>query len=714
MAKFAFYFLISFLVLLTASPVCQAVLLSNNYIEVSINDTTGQFTMGLPNNGPILLYGHPNPWSSFTTVQLDATNFTNYSGPIGTLTTAPYNSGDSNITVFNVNNILEVTQTLTIVTSWTSGDPDWVMIKYSIKNNDASSHNVAVRVMLDTMLGPNDGAPFRIPGTGAVTHEMEFDSASIPNYYLAFDDLTNPTVVSQGTLQGELATKPDRFVTADWSNIVSTEYDFTVDPDKPFDGSDGDYPDSAVGVYWFSASLGSGESGDFVTYYGVGSVEIDGAVPLVVGLTSPGNLSVIDKELSPNPFTIVAFLENSAVGVTETLTGITTELSLPFGLELASGETALKTVDDLAVGANTQVSWNVNGTGIIGGDLWYTVEVAVTNTGVSPNSKSVSKRITLADSVTGFAKVLGDGQVSLNWTNLDFANLSWNNLSATSWAGTLMLRRAGNYGGTLPTNGTSYNAGDSIGAATVVYCGSGNYSSSPLTDTDLTNDTRYYYTAFTYDNTQDYIPAGAGIFVTPVAADTTPPADVTNFTATGGSSVTLTWTNPSLTDYPDFKGVKILRKTATYPTTYDDPNATYIYDGTGTSYVDNYNISNGTIYYYTAFTYDEVPNYSSGVSANAIPSAGNGGGGGGGCFIATAAYGTPMAEEVKLLSEFRDEYLLTNELGRGFVAFYYKHGPQWAEFISDNEELKSLVRVGLKPMSGLVSFLTNQPSSGKL
>jgi len=34
-----------------------------------------------------------------------------------------------------------------------------------------------------------------------------------------------------------------------------------------------------------------------------------------------------------------------------------------------------------------------------------------------------------------------------------------------------------------------------------------------------------------------------------------------------------------------------------------------------------------------------------------------------GCFIATATYGIPMAEEIGILHEFRDEYLLTNPLG---------------------------------------------------
>ena len=38
-----------------------------------------------------------------------------------------------------------------------------------------------------------------------------------------------------------------------------------------------------------------------------------------------------------------------------------------------------------------------------------------------------------------------------------------------------------------------------------------------------------------------------------------------------------------------------------------------------------------------------------------------------GCFIATAAYGTPMAEEIQILREVRDGYLLTNTAGRALV-----------------------------------------------
>ncbi|MFH0731978.1 MAG: PKD domain-containing protein [Candidatus Omnitrophota bacterium] len=74
-----------------------------------------------------------------------------------------------------------------------------------------------------------------------------------------------------------------------------------------------------------------------------------------------------------------------------------------------------------------------------------------------------------------------------------------------------------------------------------------------------------------------------------------------------------------------------------------------------------------------------------------------GGGGGGGCFIVTACYGTPQAQEVKILSQFRDNYLLTNPLGTQLVQFYYKHSPKWAEYIKDKAVLKRAIRTLLRP-----------------
>jgi hypothetical protein len=62
------------------------------------------------------------------------------------------------------------------------------------------------------------------------------------------------------------------------------------------------------------------------------------------------------------------------------------------------------------------------------------------------------------------------------------------------------------------------------------------------------------------------------------------------------------------------------------------------------------------------------------------------------CFIATAAYGTPTAEEIDVLREFRDTVLLESTVGSQFVALYYRLSPSLADFIAGNELVRALVR----------------------
>ncbi|MDH4219142.1 MAG: hypothetical protein OEW23_10240, partial [Candidatus Aminicenantes bacterium] len=83
-------------------------------------------------------------------------------------------------------------------------------------------------------------------------------------------------------------------------------------------------------------------------------------------------------------------------------------------------------------------------------------------------------------------------------------------------------------------------------------------------------------------------------------------------------------------------------------------------------------------------------------------------GGGGVCFIATACYGTSMVKEVKILSAFRDQYLLTNPMGRVLVNFYKIYSPRVADFIRDKEYLKAGVRECLRPFIKIMSQIVKQ------
>jgi hypothetical protein len=62
------------------------------------------------------------------------------------------------------------------------------------------------------------------------------------------------------------------------------------------------------------------------------------------------------------------------------------------------------------------------------------------------------------------------------------------------------------------------------------------------------------------------------------------------------------------------------------------------------------------------------------------------------CFIATAAYGTPTAEQIDVLREFRDVVLLQTAPGSQLVGLYYRLSPPIADFIARSDLSRTFVR----------------------
>lgn len=128
----------------------------------------------------------------------------------------------------------------------------------------------------------------------------------------------------------------------------------------------------------------------------------------------------------------------------------------------------------------------------------------------------------------------------------------------------------------------------------------------------LRSDTIYHFRIIATEVTGLSSSSADNAFST--TADITPPANVSNFTATPGNRlVTLRWRNPP---NPDFSYVVIVARTDRYPASPTDGRE--VYRGSGTQTTD-IGLVNGTNYFYANFAFDRSNNHASGALANAIP-----------------------------------------------------------------------------------------------
>ena len=315
----------------------SAQMIGNDYIQFYVADTndsvnSGRFTIGNTGGNPnyssddnqILLFGHPSPWSSYTTIRINNTNYIFQADE-----TTYDSSGLKTVSTMTVDNVL-ITQTLQIVTNDGTGLKDTVQISYTAQNQSNAAKNIAIRIMLDTMLGYNDGAPFKVPSLGNVVLEKELSGNAIPAYWQAFDSLTDASVFAVGTLYKSADRKPDKVQFTAWGNVYDSYnvWDYTIDPSNYVTG------DSAVSIYWNPISVAAGSATNVTTYYGVGYAN-SGSSSTEASAEVPSNgfaVQIIDE--SGNPVEGATVEANNISGhpaITTGTDGIAVFNSLPTG-----------------------------------------------------------------------------------------------------------------------------------------------------------------------------------------------------------------------------------------------------------------------------------------------------------------------------------------------------------------------------------------------
>ncbi len=365
--------------------------ISNDYIQAVIAEN-GRFTLGNIGGDPdnpndddkILLFGHPSPWSSFTSIRIDGVDYIFGAG--GTWIIPPCQQGGSLVASWEIGSQIVVTQTLTIIRSFSTGRDDNLQIAYEIRNEGSSSPLIGISLMLDTMLGDNDGAPFRVLGFGEVTVETEWVSPAdtIPQYFQVFDNFDDPSVLSMFSITGVGFPDPDRLVLGSWGEAYggddpSAPWNYTIDSTIPFG-------DSAVVISWNPVTFVPGQSATYGTGYGLGGMTYVAWNPFNIGLSAPEFLQIdASNEYVPDPFTAVCYLKNSSG---HEVSGAAVKFNLAPGLVFDVGETAEKALGDVPAEEIVQKEWRINPLGSITGYINFSITCYAEG-----NSMTVNKSI---------------------------------------------------------------------------------------------------------------------------------------------------------------------------------------------------------------------------------------------------------------------------------------------------------------------------------
>lgn len=159
-------------------------------------------------------------------------------------------------------------------------------------------------------------------------------------------------------------------------------------------------------------------------------------------------------------------------------------------------------------------------------------------------------------------------------------------------------------------------------------------------------------------------------------------------TTVSDEKIDLSWTDNSY----DESGFKIERKK--HDETFTEIDTA---DANVTSYRDK-ELDSDTTYYYRIRAYNDDGNsdYSNETDATTDDEDESDD-----CVISAGAQGTPLEPHVNVLRDFRDDFLLSNTVGKSFTDFYYTYSPPLAGIVSRHDSLRGMVCLSLLPVIGV-------------
>lgn len=289
---------------------------------------------------------------------------------------------------------------------------DMVRMEFIITNTSTQRHDIGLRILIDAGFGgasPFDGSRVFLPDGSSFATERtipDAQTATVPDWWVSYDNPQAPTMAVRGLLRtsevfdpgiaNSAAGMPDQIIWGQMRNIgVDQQYYTNTNARAPLEGEDWAYA-----VWWAPRAFSPGESRRYVTYYGMGTSASDYEAPYALMAFAPYMLQTHpgDNPATPDrveeyywvddqgrsPFPVSVYMDNFGAGI---IFDASARIRLPQGFELASGESASKSVGTIARNEIKSISWNVLATTARPGQT----EIKFTG----PQGKVVTRKINL-------------------------------------------------------------------------------------------------------------------------------------------------------------------------------------------------------------------------------------------------------------------------------------------------------------------------------
>jgi hypothetical protein len=289
--------------------------LSNGFIKIAVDNATGRFGIRTVDGQPVrkndnnvnMLFRGDNPETSFTTFRIDGTDYifgnpykfaVNFVSEITKPVIVNNSNGTKQIeTIWSIKGV-RIKQVLMLYSNTADlVNAGNVNVRYEVQNNSGAQVELGSRILLDTMVGGNDGPEFQI-GTAyraplTAERRLVHDPAAIgvpeediayyklPPYWVMRDKLdltnslaTNVTAYGFNNFSEGYTNIVDEMIVGHWNGLANTKWDYTVNRNLDFTRDTNDYgsADSAVAFYWNPKTLAKGGAKTFETVYGLGEI----------------------------------------------------------------------------------------------------------------------------------------------------------------------------------------------------------------------------------------------------------------------------------------------------------------------------------------------------------------------------------------------------------------------------------------------------------